>query len=134
MDDLECLPTLYVLMRNDMDSMNCGKAIAQGHHCGSVFAKNMEDSKNLLYNNWLQETLQGFGTVLVLGVDETQMRNAIHAGLTCGFPSGLVNDTSYPLRDGGVTHYLNIDTCGYIFGNKNNPILKSILKGLEPHA
>ncbi len=35
----EKTPALYILMRNDMDSMNNGKSTAHGGHAASVFAK-----------------------------------------------------------------------------------------------
>ena len=34
-------PTLYILMRNDLASMNPGKAIAQGSHATNIFEREL---------------------------------------------------------------------------------------------
>ena len=73
-------PVLYILMRTDMDSMNPGKAMAQASHASNAFVSNAEPGYNVdeeLFNAWQQSTTQGFGTVLVLGVNEAQKRPAV---------------------------------------------------------
>ena len=73
----EQFPILYILMRNDMDSMNPGKAMAQASHAANAFVANdiwemeqMPDGIVDLKNQWQNETTQGFGTVIVLPVNE----------------------------------------------------------------
>lgn len=143
---IEMKPVLYILMRTDMESMNAGKAMAQASHASNAFVAMADSLFNVnnipkdeiyihnLYQKWKGETSQGFGTVLVLGVNETQMRTATEIGRAAGFIAGIVNDPTYPLRDGDVCHFLDIDTCSYIFGDHNNDLLKAIVGNFGLHA
>ena len=133
------IPVLYILMRTDLDSMNPGKAMAQASHAGSTFVHNAEPGYNVdeeLFNAWQKETPQGFGTVLVLGVTEVQMRTAVAVAESFGvdkFPCEIIHDPTYPLQDGDTTHFIPVDTCGYIFGDKENITLQAILQSFELH-
>ena len=132
-------PVLYILMRTDLDSMNPGKAMAQASHASNAFVSNAEPGYNIdeeLFNAWQQSTPQGFGTVLVLGVTEAQMRTAVSVAESFGvdrFPCDIIHDPTYPLQDGDTTHLIPVDTCGYIFGDKEDPLLESILQNFELH-
>jgi peptidyl-tRNA hydrolase len=122
---------LYILMRNDMDSMNCGKAIAQGSHASNAFVKHMEGfiqewnfkpvrTDQIMANingfaNWEKETPQGFGTVLVLEAKYNDIKNTIDIMDKLGYVSGIVFDPTYPILDGEVVHHIPLDTCGYVF-------------------
>ena len=133
-------PVLYILMRTDMDSMNPGKAMAQASHASNAFVSNAEPGYNVdenLFNDWQDSTPQGFGTVLVLGVTEDQMRTAVEVAESFGvdkFPCDIIHDPTYPLQDGDTTHFIPVDTCGYIFGDKEDPLLQSILQNFELHT
>ncbi len=133
------IPVLYILMRTDLASMNPGKAMAQASHAGSTFVHNAEPGYNVdeeLFNAWQKETPQGFGTVLVLGVTEVQMRTAVAVAESFGvdkFPCEIIHDPTYPLQDGDTTHFIPVDTCGYIFGDKDDPVLQSIIGNFELH-
>ena len=132
-------PILYILMRTDMDSMNPGKAMAQASHASNAFVSNAEPGYNIdeeLFNAWQQSTPQGFGTVLVLGVNEAQMRTAVEVAESFGvdkFPCDIIHDPTYPLQDGDTTHFIPVDTCGYIFGDKEDPLLEAIIGKFELH-
>ena len=133
------IPVLYILMRTDLASMNPGKAMAQASHAGSTFVHNAEPGYNVdeeLFNAWQKETPQGFGTVLVLGVTEVQMRTAVAVAESFGvdkFPCDIIHDPTYPLQDGDTTHFIPVDTCGYIFGDKEDPLLEAIIGKFELH-
>ena len=122
-----------------MDSMNPGKAMAQASHASNAFVSNAEPGYNVdeeLFNAWQQSTPQKFGTVLVLGVTEVQMRTAVEVAESFGvdkFPCDIIHDPTYPLQDGDTTHFIPVDTCGYIFGDKEDPLLESILGNFELH-
>ena len=132
-------PVLYILMRTDLDSMNPGKAMAQASHASNTFVSNAEPGYNVdenLFNDWQDSTPQGFGTVLVLGVTEAQMRTAVTVAESFGvdkFPCDIIHDPTYPLQDGDTTHFIPVDTCGYIFGDKEDPVLQSIIGNFELH-
>lgn len=124
-------PALYILMRTDMASMNAGKGMAQASHAANAFIH--AHSSNTLVNMWASETTQGFGTAIVLGVDISTLENIISSANEYGIINDVVIDPSYPMRDGDVTHFLNIITCGYVFGDKNDPIMQWLLGGLSLH-
>jgi len=128
-------PVLYILMRNDLDSLNPGKAMAQASHASNQFVHNFAQGTDTeLYNMWSNETTQGFGTVLVLSVNETQLQSSIMMAEKHLSHCGIVHDPTYPIQDGEVVHHIPLDTCGYVFGDKEDPVINAIL-GLFPlHA
>lgn len=111
-------PILYILMRTDLDSMNPGKAMAQASHASNQFVATLPKDAHDIYNEWLQ--CNGFGTVLVLGVTEVQMRTSVAVANVLDLVSDVVHDPTYPLRDGDSTHFIPLDTCAFVFGNKED--------------
>ncbi len=137
----EAFPVLYILMRTDLASMNAGKGMAQASHASNAFVRHVEDSRIKKtaetigwFNNWSNSTLQGFGTVLVLGVNEIQMRTAVDVAKSLDFVAGVVHDPTYPLVDGDFVHFLPLDTCAYIFGDKNDPMLGATVGCFPLHS
>jgi peptidyl-tRNA hydrolase len=119
---------LYILMRTDMASMNPGKACAQAAHAANKFAHTMKTHKctkehELAYYEWCESSgtrldepsFQAFGTTITLSCDETLLHQIVGVAKENGLPSGIVFDPTYPLRDGDYTHYIPLDTCGYVF-------------------
>jgi peptidyl-tRNA hydrolase len=144
MDKIE--PALYILMRSDLDSLNPGKAMAQACHAGSAFAKLMNDwlinsdvspdeiNTQNLYQQWLNSTEQGFGTVVVLnGESMTNIEKEIKLANEAGLPGELIFDPSYPIFDGSIVHVIPLHTCGYIFGDRNSDYLKDISQRYKRH-
>lgn len=122
----EDIPVLYILMRTDLESMNAGKAVAQGGHAANMFAHCTDRSKER-YKHWISATNEGFGTTIVLSVNEKQMYEAVsNAG---AFSSNIVHDPTYPIQDGEVVHHIPLDTCAYVFGYKED--LVDVVFGLE---
>ncbi len=111
-------PILYILMRTDLDSMNPGKAMAQASHASNQFVATLPKDAHDIYDEWLQ--CNGFGTVLVLGVNEAQMRTSVAVANALDLVSDVVHDPTYPLRDGDSTHLIPLDTCAFVFGNKED--------------
>lgn len=132
-EEAKQVPILYILMRSDMESMNAGKAIAQGSHAANSFINDQPIKVDPLIDIWTSETPQGFGTVLVLAVNENQMRTAVAIAREIGMAAEVIHDPTYPIRDGDVCHFLPIDTCGYIFGEKDDPMLKAIVGNFPLH-
>tara|TARA_A200000159_G_scaffold163694_1_gene190732 strand:- start:3414 stop:3791 length:378 start_codon:yes stop_codon:yes gene_type:complete len=122
-------------MRNDLDSLNPGKAMAQASHASNQFVHNVTSGSisidKELYNMWSNETTQGFGTVLVLSVNEAQLQSSIMMADKHLSHCGIVHDPTYPIQDGDVVHHIPLDTCGYVFGDKDDPVITAIL-GLFP--
>lgn len=134
MEPIKPIPVLYILIRNDLDSMNPGKAAAQASHAASAFALNSANDDSPEYQRWVNETSQGFGTVLTLAVTENQMIAAVNIAGACGFATTIIHDPTYPLVDGDIIHYIPLDTCAYVFvGDKDDPIACGILGNFPLH-
>lgn len=165
---MDTFPVLYILARSyatDLPSCNAGKLAAQCSHASNAFVHSMNvgDKEYLgkeltnndeLFNKWQLETPQGFGTVLVLAVNETQMRTAVKVATALDLVSGVVNDPTYPAHldaeaavmipaetwtldpipagDKMVT-FRSEDTCSYIFGDKNDPMLSAVVGRFPLH-
>lgn len=130
LDQCQPKPYLYILMRNDLQSMNAGKAVAQGTHAANQMV--YEARKNYgakaqfdaidnptvttayTLGVWESEA-NGFGTCITLSVDDKQMREAVAAAQNDGVHAGICHDPTYPLLDGKTLHLLPVDTCAYIF-------------------
>lgn len=104
-------PALYILMRTDMESLTSGKAMAQAAHAANQFQTFTKH--NVDNTAWFNG---GFGTTIVLGVPtQKELIEVIQGAVEDGFDGGLITDSSYPIRDGLVTHHLPLMTCGYAF-------------------
>ncbi len=172
----ESFPVLYILMRTDLASMNAGKGHAQASHASNAFVfgelkrwaghpmktgwnrflmfVGLKTFVDDLFIKWVHATSQGFGTVLVLGVNEVQMRTAVDIAHMLDFQAEVIHDPTYPIlvppelgmtlaemdnhsvfEVGEKANYVTIplDTCGYIFGDKNDPILGAIVGNFNLH-
>tara|TARA_B110000858_G_scaffold3097_1_gene3580 strand:- start:7355 stop:7711 length:357 start_codon:yes stop_codon:yes gene_type:complete len=118
-------------MRTDLDSMNPGKAMAQASHASNQFVANT-NKEDPMYLKWLDG--RTFGTVLVLDVDLEELEVAIDDAINADFHAEVIHDPTYPIKDGEVTHYIALDTCGFVFGDKDDLALKSFLEDLELHS
>lgn len=129
---------LYILMRNDLDSLNPGKAIAQGAHAANQFWSRYGTEEACV--SWAEQADSesgempplfpiGFGTTIVLGMDGSSLIDMIINCEDKGYCSDTVIDPSYPIRDGQVTHLIPLMTCGYVFGDRAE--LESLLGQLE---
>lgn len=140
-------PVLFILMRNDLDSLNSGKAMAQAVHAGNAFetafevmiqnsAVNATDTSDIwnAFYAWKHQTRQGFGTTIVLGGPMSRIKVDIEWLQKFGFLAGVVHDPTYPLLDGRVTHLIPLDTCAYVFApDKDNEYLRVILDEYQLH-
>jgi peptidyl-tRNA hydrolase len=128
---------LYILMRNDLPSMNAGKAMAQASHASNQLTKTYGSTMSV--KSWQEQTRNGFGTVLVLAGNKDQIGEAIMKARGASFMAELVSDPSYPYRadkelaalipektdaiprvenSNGFTLWRYEITCGYVFGDK----------------
>lgn len=121
-------PVMYVLMRSDLESLNPGKAMAQACHASDLLKYSVGKFPDIhpineIYKEWLGQTSQGFGTVIVLDVGtERSLENIVSdilEGDTARAIAGIVHDPTYPLRDGRVTHQIPLNTCGFAFGRSS---------------
>ena len=134
-------PVLYILMRDDMDSLNPGKACAQATHAGQQFVHELTKQgihpphdqviKLEQYERWKAATRKGFGTTVTKSVNHKQLHQIVLFALAAGFEAGVVHDPTYPLLDGETVHVIPVDTCGYVFGDKES--LEILLRQFELH-
>ncbi len=127
-------PVLYILMRNDMNSLNPGKMVAQGAHAANQFSawceRHAEDpmwaDAHAMSLEW-KEQAEDFGTTICLGVNGQTLTSAIAFLIGAGFPAGITHDPSYPFQDGETLHLLPLNTCGWVFGDKDElrPLLSN---------
>ncbi len=143
-------PILYILIRNDLPSMNPGKAMAQASHASNAFLHkyeikmhSLDEKTRFLVESWKNSTTQGFGTVLVLSASLTEIEKTVFNSNKMGYHlSDLVVDPTYPYIVNSEIAYListltdtefrrELDnnqvllfrkeiTCGYIFGDKED--------------
>lgn len=116
---------LHIIMRTDMASMNPGKAMAHAAHAANdfdgmifEFLKKSDNKGTILadgYREWVEDRY--FGTTLAFGGKEADIYRVCNRSYFDGM-SGLVIDPSYPIRDGEITHHINIMTCGWVFCNE----------------
>lgn len=113
---------LYILMRQDMASMNAGKAVAQGAHAANQMVYEM-DPGNPDHNEWLttwqRETGKGFGTTITLDVPGRKLHTVVEWAKLLKLHAGVTHDPTYPLKDGESFHLIPLDTCAYVFGPKS---------------
>lgn len=123
----------YLLMRQDMASLNPGKGHAQAHHAGTLMlrhAKGWNEEQKSWLAAWNAQA-GGFGTVLSMGVAEGDMAKALHIARRLEVPYGVVVDPTYPLMDGDTLHLISVSTCAYIFGPKIK--IERACAGLDLH-
>lgn len=125
---------LYIIMRDDMASLNPGKACAQAAHAANKFiyqqiqtdapkteaaiAEWQQSSGKYLGDKILSH--QGFGTTIVLSSHLDPLKQIIEQSQQQGLEAGLVFDESYPLLDGMTVHHIPLITCGYVFVPKHD--------------
>jgi peptidyl-tRNA hydrolase len=122
---------LYIIARNDLNSLNPGKLAAQASHASNAFVHHFHnysrdnaalDSSNTKYKllnkafyEWENSTPQGCGTVLVLEGKMIDIAETVKIFSSMGYISGVFHDPTYPIVDGKVVHHIPLDTCAYIF-------------------
>jgi hypothetical protein len=119
--------------------MNAGKGMAQASHASNAFLHSVNQNTALaattatLVEKWKNETEQGFGTAIVLAVNETDMRIKIEIASTLGYVAGIVHDPGYPIRDGQSQHEIPLDTCAFAFGDRNETPFRYLFSDLDLH-
>ena len=92
--DLVC----YVIVRNDLASMNPGKAMAQVHHAG-VQMMSLCQSGDIVEQYIRQGIALGadhFNTTLVLAADLPTINDIAESARQAGYVHGYVTDPTYP--------------------------------------
>lgn len=125
--------TLYILLRNDMDSLSSGKASAQAAHAANavknhILTKVKDKAVIEDFSFWETQTSQGFGTTIVLGANEQEMRSLVEI-LSKTYIAGIVHDPTYPVKDGNIMHLIPVDTCAYVYVSDRDELLVKMTLG-----
>ena len=128
--EFELEPTLYILMRSDLDSLNPGKAMAQAAHAAQAMSHRIitewrgVTSIQNAFKEWGGH--RGWGRTIVLdggrGEDIVETLGTVCENVNYEddiVTSGTIIDPSYPIRDGEYTHTIPLLTCGWIFTDVN---------------
>lgn len=128
---------LYILMRDDLESLNPGKAMAQAAHAANM-AQTL--AKLLMPEKWAQWSGDRcFGTTIVLASDIERIESLeiFHNNNYMLYTNeqkliaGSIKDPTYPLRDGSFIHYIPVTTCGFIFGNVEDEEIEKYIGDLN---
>lgn len=115
---------LNIIMRDDLESMNAGKAMAQASHAYGALKAAIRSNIKMqpAYLEWMAQTSQEFGVTIVRAADKDTIDAVLNEIVKWSIPvmAGWVHDPTYPLRDGEVTHEIPLDTCAFVFGEKED--------------
>lgn len=139
------MDALFLLIRNDMDSMTLGRSCAMASHITDHFRNEIlnnpgatKEIQNFIIDrvrDWTLTTNQGFGTVYVMGITgealfgitdeilrfitEASFKYDVEEPLLAlgMYNTGVTTDPEYHVIDGTTTHLLPVDVGGYIFGD-----------------
>lgn len=142
---------LYILMRNDLPSMNPGRGMAQAAHASNQFI--FEHGKDRRVNQWQAD--RGFGTTITLAAHQLQIENIIDLAIRKKHKAGLVYDPTYSYvlhmelaecidrktftavpvfkENGQVVLFRKELTCGYVFLHEDSPDREELMGVLALH-
>jgi hypothetical protein len=93
---------LYILMRNDLQSMSPGRCMAQASHATSVLEHEFGEGSKCHrpdVREWKKQTKQGFGTCIVLAASKEKIEEIFsHKELKRWIVKGWVTDPDYVIR------------------------------------
>ena len=136
-------------------SVHVGSAFAYEMLVGKFPNAAANAQNDTLYRMWMEQTAQGFGTVYTVEVNEYKMRRAVDAARALHLVANVVHDPEYPIlvppelgkamaaertpiskfTVGARHNYMTIpiDTCAFIFGDKNDPKLNVVTEIFPLH-
>lgn len=109
-------PALYILMRNDLQSLNAGKAVAQGSHAANLMVHLLPETDNetYSYSRWVQDG-GGCGTTIVKSGKIGEIQTIVNYAKSKNIHAGMYTDKTYPVKDGVEVYLVNLTTCGFVF-------------------
>lgn len=111
-------PTLYCLMREDMQDLNPGKAMAQAMHAQADFDQWVDDHPDSEYMPYIVQWKEdrSFGRTLVLESTLDQIRGMTCMWMGTAVPAGVTVDPTYPWRNFyGKVFMTSEITCAWVF-------------------
>lgn len=130
-------PTLYCLMREDLQDLNPGKGMAQAMHAQSDFDQWVDDHPNNPFMPFIAEWKEdrSFGRTLVLESTLEQIGDITSIALGTDLPVGVTVDPTYPWRNFYGKVFLTSEvTCAWVFAcDLTPPQLLEDLRKLSLH-
>jgi len=111
-------PTLYCLMREDLQDLNPGKGMAQAMHAQADFDEWVTKNKNSGHIPFIKEWKEdrSFGRTLVLEASFDQISNIIAIAMCTAEPADVTVDPTYPWRNYyGKLFVTSEVTCAWVF-------------------
>lgn len=132
---------LYVIVRNDLQSLNAGKSEAHSGHAACAFMyehvfKAIQPELNGIVSiyehkaaliEWVNATEYGFGTQVNLDANIDQMYAIKAKADESGLPCNIITDPTYPFKVGIDKFTRSEQTALYIFGRSDDYLLKNII-------
>lgn len=130
-------PTLYCLMREDLQDLNPGKGMAQAMHAQADFDQWVDDHPGSEYMPYIVQWKEdrSFGRTLVLESTLEQIGEITAIALGTNLPVGVTVDPTYPWRNFYGKVFLTSEvTCAWVFAcDLTPPQLLEDLRKLSLH-
>lgn len=130
-------PTLYCLMREDLQDLNPGKGMAQAMHAQADFDQWVDDHPGSEYMPYIVQWKEdrSFGRTLVLESTLDQIGEITAIALGTNLPVGVTVDPTYPWRNFYGKVFLTSEvTCAWVFAcDLTPPQLLEDLRKLSLH-
>lgn len=130
-------PTLYCLMREDLQDLNPGKGMAQAMHAQADFDQWVDDHPGSEYMPYIAQWKEdrSFGRTLVLESTLEQIGEITAIALGTNLPVGVTVDPTYPWRNFYGKVFLTSEvTCAWVFAcDLTPPQLLEDLRKLSLH-
>lgn len=130
-------PTLYCLMREDLQDLNPGKGMAQAMHAQADFDQWVDDHPGSEYMPYIAQWKEdrSFGRTLVLESTLEQIGEITAIALGTNLPVGVTVDPTYPWRNFYGKVFLTSEvTCAWVFAcDMTPPQLLEDLRKLSLH-
>lgn len=130
-------PTLYCLMREDLQDLNPGKGMAQAMHAQADFDQWVDDHPGSEFMQYIAQWKEdrSFGRTLVLESTLDQISDITSIALGTDLPVGVTVDPTYPWRNFYGKVFLTSEvTCAWVFAcDLTPPQLLEDLRKLSLH-
>lgn len=137
---------LYVIVRQDLDSMGRGRAAAQASHAANqmVYENFIKDgpagseSRREMVRDWMEQTTYGFGTQIVKKVKSLKelectfdlLKENFHEGFPAVY--GMTADPEYFVPDGTSGHIVSdVKTAMFVLAPRDSELVTEVIRPID---